>query len=62
MSKKDDQEFSMTRPDIAQIERVLMSLTQDAVDAEAYAARVRIQVAVMAKEFGIVLPEPSVAH
>lgn len=60
MSKNDDQEFIMTKPDTALVERVLMSLTQDAVDAEVNAARIRIQIATMAKEFGIPMPTPSI--
>lgn len=46
------------KPDQAVIERTLMALVEEAVAAEETAKRIRIQVEIMAKEYGIKMPTP----
>jgi hypothetical protein len=44
------------KPDAEFTTRMLLSLVNDAVALESYAARVRAQVAALAKEYGIKMP------
>ncbi|MDF3810087.1 MULTISPECIES: hypothetical protein [Rhodopseudomonas] len=45
------------KPDLEFAERLLLSLVNEAVALETSAARVRIQIARLAAEFGIAMPE-----
>jgi hypothetical protein len=47
----------MKKPEDGFTKRTLLSLVTDAVAMESYAKRVRVQVAALAKEYGIKMPK-----